>query len=647
MADTAIKKKNKVLAHSFEFFKHSLESLPVGLVVYDYKKKVHLINNTAREMLRISPTEDASSGIVERRFSNFSKPSNKPNAAYDTDQYFYYQREGNEVVIFKKELPCNIDGREYVLSTFIDVTSVEKERKFEAAANNAKSDFLAKMSHEIRTPMNGIIGMTETLSREELNSNQKEYIDIIRRSADLLLNIIDDILDYSKIEAGKMQIEEIPFELRDEVSLSVELFRAIAEEKKLTIESSINDSVPDKIIGDPFRLRQVLSNLISNAVKFTHQGKIIVSVELEEEYSGNITLLFSVTDTGVGIPKEKLGTIFNSFTQAETATSRKYGGSGLGTTICKQLVSLMNGEIWVESPANLSENKDLPGSSFNFTIEVFSNNELEKEVNHKAVKVYSDVNALIITHNKTTKKRLYAFFEQHEMNVDTLYYGEQIVKEIEEALSAKSANYHVIFIVDEPSLDGLWLAKKLQKDGYTQKHRVFMLSSNHKPENYVQTRLAEVDYYLVQPFEHKVLKTYLKDCFGFDTVEEEKEGLDIRKDLKILVAEDNIINQKVAENIFRNIGFEIQIASDGAEAVDFMKESEYDIIFMDLEMPEKDGIEATKELRSLGYQIPIVAMTASATEATKVDSLNAGMNEYTTKPVKTETVMAVLEKWFA
>lgn len=597
-------------------------------------------------MLRISPQEDPSSGIVERRFSNFSKPSNKPNAAYDTDQYFYYQREGNEVVIFKKELPCTIDGREYVLSTFIDVTSVEKERKFEAAANNAKSDFLAKMSHEIRTPMNGIIGMTETLSREKLNDNQKEYISIIRRSADLLLNIIDDILDYSKIEAGKMQIEEIPFLLRDEVSLSVELFRAIAEEKDLTIKAIVNEDVPDKIIGDPFRLRQVLSNLISNAVKFTHKGSIEVSVELEEEYSGNITLLFAITDTGVGIAKEKLGTIFHSFTQAETATSRKYGGSGLGTTICKQLVSLMNGEIWVESPVHIENGSNQPGSRFNFTIEVFSNMEIEKKVNFNKIKNYSDVNALIITHNKTTKKRLYAFLEQQKVNVETLHYGDRIVNEIEELLSKKS-KFHLILIVDEPGLDGLWLARKLQEDGYTDKHRVIMLSSNHKPDNYIQSRLAGVDHYLVQPFEHKVLKSYLQDCFGFKPEEVIQHGLDIRGDIRILVAEDNIINQKVAENIFRNIGFEIQVANDGVEVIEYMKEKEYDIIFMDLEMPEKDGIEATKELRSLGYQIPIVAMTASASEATKMDSLNAGMNEYTTKPVKTETVMAVLEKWFA
>jgi signal transduction histidine kinase/CheY-like chemotaxis protein len=615
--------------------------------VYDYNKKVHLINNTAREMLRISPDEDPSSGIVERRFSNFSKPSNKSNSAYDTDLYFYYQREGSEVAIFKKELPCTIENKEYIISTFIDVTLVEKERKFEAAANTAKSDFLAKMSHEIRTPMNGIIGMADALSKEDVTDNQKEYISIIRRSADLLLNILDDILDYSKIEAGKMLIEEIPFNLREEVDLSVDLFRSIAEEKDLIIESNISDDVPDKIIGDPFRLRQVLSNLISNAVKFTHKGKIEVSVILEESYSGNITLLFSVADTGVGIPKEKINTVFNSFTQAETTTSRKYGGSGLGTTICKQLVSLMNGEIWVESPANLTNNKNLPGTRFNFTIEVYSNNELEKNVDFSRIKKFNQIKTLVITHNKSTKKRLYAFMEQHKMQVDTLNFGEHVVTEIEEVLNNKKSNYHLIILVDEPGIDGLWLAKKLQADGYSNSFRIIMLSSNHHPENYIETRLAGVDYYIVQPFEHKVLKTYINECFKFLEDVKEHKALEIKKNLKILVAEDNEINQKVAETIFRNIGFEISIASDGIEVIEMIKEDDYDIVFMDLEMPEKDGIEATMDIRSLGYQIPIVAMTASATEATKKDSLKAGMNEYTTKPVKSETVLAILEKWFA
>lgn len=593
----------------------------------------------------IKPDEDTTKALEKRNFATLRKPASKPNAAYDTSHFYFYNRGGNEITLYRKELPCNIDDKEYVLCAFIDITPVDKERKFEAAANTAKSDFLAKMSHEIRTPMNGIIGMAQALSKEKLNENQREYISIIRRSADLLLNIIDDILDYSKIEAGKMQIEDVPYSLREEVLLSVDVFKAIVEEKDLIIDVDFEDSLPDKIIGDPFRLRQVLSNLISNAVKFTHQGKINVKVKLEEEYSGNLTLLFTVSDTGVGIPKDKLASIFDSFTQAEKSTSRNYGGSGLGTTICKQLVTLMNGEIWAESPSGLSTNKKYPGSSFNFTIEVFSNKELEKKIDFSSYSKLEDVNALVITDKKLTNKRLFSYLEHIKVNSTIHYFQDSTVHDIKAILQDKNTDYQLLIILDDVNLDGLTLAKTLYDDGYTSKQRVFVFSSNHSPENYIQSKLSGVDYYIVQPFEQQKINSYLGECFPSINMENEK-GIELRKNLQILVAEDNLINQKVAENIFKNIGFEIDIAADGLEVIEKVNEKAYDIIFMDLEMPEMNGIEATKEIRKLGYQMPIVAMTASASEATKVNSLNAGMNEYTTKPVKLETVQAMLEKWF-
>jgi signal transduction histidine kinase/CheY-like chemotaxis protein len=613
--------------------------------VYDYKKKVHLINKTARELLSIKPKEDFTSSLVKRRFSTLTQPVSRQNAAYDTNHLHLYQHGGNELVLFRKELPCSIEGKEYVLSAFIDITPLENERKYEAASNTAKSDFLAQMSHEIRTPMNGIIGMAEAMSKESLSDKQKEFISIISRSADLLLNIINDILDYSKIEAGKMLIEDVPYRLHEEVMLAADLFRPVAEEKNIIIEIVIDKNVPDNIIGDPFRLRQVLSNLISNAVKFTHDGKILISVKVEEEYSGNITLQFSVADTGVGIPKDRLGTIFNSFTQAEMSTSRKYGGSGLGTTICKQLVTLMHGEIWAESPSGLSINKKNPGSVFYFTIEAFSNSRIEKLVNFSNIQLYKNVSSLVITHNAAAKKRLFSFLGHLGIKTTVLQFGENILHDIEDKLNDKHSRFHIIFIIDELGFDGLFLARKLYDDKISEHYKIIILSSNHKPENYIQSKRTGVDYYLTEPFEHKLLATYLKECFP--AVEQEiTEGITLPEDLSILVAEDNIINQKVAQSIFGNLGYTIDIASDGSEAIDLVKNKAFDIIFMDLEMPEKDGFDATREIRGLGYQMPIVAMTASAGEASKNNSFNSGMNEYITKPVKSETVQAILEKWF-
>lgn len=621
-----------------------MENIPIGLIIYDYKNNVHFINKTGQEILNIEEGEELSAALIKRKFNKQRRPASKPNAAYDSDLYYrFYKSGGDEIVLYRKELPCNISGEEYVLSAFIDITPIEKERKYEAASNTAKSDFLAKMSHEIRTPMNGIFGMAEALEREFLNENQKEYIQIIRKSADLLLNIIDDILDYSKIEAGKMLIEDVPYQLREEICLAIDIFKAVAKEKGLIIEIDIAENVPDKIIGDPFRLRQILSNLISNAIKFTQEGKIRVSVGLEEEYSGNLTLHFVVADTGVGIPDDKLSTIFDSFTQAEKSTSRKYGGTGLGTTICKQLVTLMNGEIWAESPSGLSVNSKYPGTTFNFTLELFSNEEIPKSIDFTDITSYNEVKALIITPNINKKERLYSLLQRLKIHPETFYFQANY-QELESILFQKK--YHLVIISDDENLDAIDLAGQLYKNGRTNNHRFFILGSEHKPEYFIKSKLVGIDYYICEPFEHKILLSYLKECF-VNVHPKELEGLELRKNLSILVAEDNVINQKVAQTIFQNLGQEIHLASDGAEAIEKIKSSPYDILFMDLEMPEIDGFEAAIEIRSLGYYMPIIAMTASVSESNKNHALKVGMNDYIIKPVKKETVQAILEKWFA
>ena len=495
--------------------------------------------------------------------------------------------------------------------------------------------------------MNGIIGMTEALHQQTLTKEQNEYVEIVKRSADLLLNIIDDILDYSKIEAGKMQLEEIPFRLYEEVKLALDLFRAIIEEKGLQLILDIDEDVPDNVIGDPFRLRQVLSNLISNAVKFTHEGEINIVVSIDEKYNGNLTLLFEVVDTGVGIPPERLDSIFSSFTQADRSTSRKYGGSGLGTTISKQLVNLMNGEIWVESPSGISKNKKYPGSKFSFTTEVFSNEELDKDLDFSGVESFSDVRVFLIAQNLPTKKRIISFLEHLSIQVTNVELeGEKdIIGSIQKQLEADT--YQLVLIMDDPNLDGLWIARQLSHEKITEKYRCVMISSKHDHENYIQTKVARIDYYLTQPFEQNILKNYLYQWFPAIKKIEENKSTTLQKDLMILVAEDNSINQKVAETIFGNMGYNIDIAPNGKEAVEMVKKKSYDIVFMDLEMPELDGVDATVEIRGLGFQMPIVAMTATSSKIGKDNAFTSGMNDYITKPVKIEAVKVVLYKWFS
>jgi signal transduction histidine kinase/CheY-like chemotaxis protein len=640
---------NSDLQNEITLIKYILENLPIGILIFDDSLKISTINQVAREMLQVKEGEEKTGNSLTQKFLQASRPNKRKeiSAAYDSNHFILYQKEGNEIILYKKEFPSIINGKELIISAFIDITPLEKARKYEAAMNNAKSEFLAKMSHEIRTPMNGIIGMTDALNKNNLTKEQAEYIDIVKRSADLLLSIIDDILDHSKIEAGKMQLEELPFKLIDEIKLSLDLFRSIIDEKGLKLSIHIDENVPENIIGDPFRLRQVLSNFISNAVKFTHEGEIRLVVKIEEEYNGNVSLLFEVADTGVGIPKERMESIFNSFTQAENSTSRKYGGSGLGTTIAKQLINLMNGEVWVESPSGISKNKKYPGSKFSFTIEVFSNNDIKKDLNYSLITSFNQINVFLITQNVTTKKRLTGFLKHIGVNLEIATIDEEILPSIKKQLEKGEKQYHLVIIMDEPNLDGIWIARQLNQSGLTDKYRFIMISSNHKQENYIQTKLAKIDFYMTQPFEQDILKNYLYRCFNSLNIESITKEISLQKDLNILVAEDNLINQKVAESIFMNMGYKIDIAIDGKEVVDMIKKKPYDIVFMDLQMPEKDGVDATVEIRGLGYQMPIVAMTATASKIGKDSALTSGMNDYITKPVKTEAVRSVMEKWFA
>jgi signal transduction histidine kinase/CheY-like chemotaxis protein len=642
-------KKKLILEKENLSIQEILQNLPIGVIVFNNENKIRYINIIAREMFLIKEDQTETGNTISekyllagRKFKGEGKPS-----AYDVNQFILYEKEGNEIILYRKEYPYFIDGQENTLSAFIDITPLEKARKYEAASNTAKSEFLAKMSHEIRTPMNGIIGMTDALDKDNLTPGQKEYVEIIKRSADLLLNIIDDILDYSKIEAGKMQLEEIPFKLSEEVKLSLDLFRSIIEEKGLKLKVSIGDEVPDDIIGDPFRLRQVLSNLISNAVKFTHEGEIQLEVKLDEKYNGNLTLLFEVIDTGTGIPNERLESIFNSFTQAEQSTSRKYGGTGLGTTISKQLVNLMHGEIWVESPSGISKNKKYPGSKFSFTIEVYSNEEISKNLDFSQFTSFNEISAFIISQNVAVRKRISGFLEHLGIKVGFAEFeeGTEIIQSLSNQLKEKE--YQVVFILDEQNLDGIWVARQLQHLEIIDRYRVIMISSKHKQQNYVQTKVAKVDYYLIQPFEQTILKSYLFRWFPGIQMREQERVVTLQKELNILVAEDNTINQKVAETIFSNLGYKIDLAIDGKEVVEKVKKKNYDIIFMDLQMPEMDGMDATVEIRGSGFQMPIIAMTATASKIGKDNAIISGMNDYITKPVKVDAVKSVLQKWFS
>jgi len=638
----------EILSNECSDLNSILNNLPVAIMILTMNNKTVLINDYAKKMLMIKDDEDLINCDFSGRFilSGNYFDSYYSGVAFDSNQFMVYAHEGKEISIFRQDTPYKYNNEDFILSALIDITVIEKSRKYEAAANTAKSDFLAKMSHEIRTPMNGIIGMSEILYNDGLTEQQKEYLDIVKRSADLLLSLVDDILDFSKIEAGKMQIEEIPFRLRDEVKLILNLFKPIVSEKKIKLNFIIEPGVPDRIISDPYRLRQILTNLLSNAVKFTHEGEINVGVELEDQHSRNLTLRFYVEDTGVGIPRNKIETIFNSFTQADESISRKYGGSGLGTTISKQLVNLLNGEIWVESPSPSSTNSNFPGSKFIFTIEAYSNELPFKNLPFSDINYFSDIKSLVILPKFTERSHLFKILDLFKIKYEPFIIKSTNSNEIIELLNNSLSSYHLLIIIDNNDLNGIELAKNLKAHKLTDKFIILMYGINHNPQKHLLSKLVGIDYYFEEPIEAGNLSASICESFHISSETVVHNMNQLPKDLSILVAEDNEINIKVAESVFSRLGYSVMIARNGIEAIKLAKENHFDVIFMDIIMPECDGEQATKKIRAMGLQMPVIAMTASAGAKSKSKALASGMNDYLIKPFKTDQLMNIMLKWF-
>ncbi len=632
-------------------FRQIIENFPVGIMILDSDNIIRNINSATRRLLFVGNSEN----LIGKDFSKQFLVSNKYLLKEDMDSiknsdFLFYEKDGIETVIFRLEEKTRVGGEELRLVALIDVSPIERSRKQEVAANKAKSDFLASMSHEIRTPMNGILGMVSSLLESKLNKPVEEKVKIIKKSSDLLMTIINDILDFSKIEAGKMMLEEIPFLLREEISLVIKLFKPLAQEKGLVIESDIMAVVPDKLIGDPFRLRQVITNLVSNAVKFTERGKIVIGVDVMEAYQNSMQLLFYIEDTGIGIPQDRIKSIFGSYTQMRGSVSRKFGGTGLGTAISKQLVELMNGEIWAESPSRISSTNEFPGSRFSFTIEVYSNEQIKKIYSTDGISRMEQITALFLTKESNPEKNsIRTILTNFGVNTVTKIYQDSTVDSVIHHINIKQDLYNLLILYDKNNLDGFALAKKIKEGGFSDKFPILLVSGNDKPGNYKISKKLLIDHYLIEPFESKEIFDIVQEIFK--EIEDHralaKTLNTLPENLSILLVEDNMINQKVAQSIFKNIGYEIELAKNGAEAIKLTSEKEYDIIFMDLFMPEVDGFEATEKIRKNGIKTPIIAMSADSGDERKTNAINAGMDEYLMKPAKVETVKLLLIKMFS
>ena len=648
-----------------------VDAIPDGIFVKDSTGRYLVLN---KAFAKLNGVESPEQLLGKSAFDVFPKERAAAMHAADQEvmkatkpQVFEGERSamdaaGNEQWILMTKVPLT-NHQDEIVGVVGLIRNITERKRAEAdlreakeaaeGANHAKSEFLANMSHEIRTPLNGVVGMTDLALETDLTSEQREYLDTVKLSADSLLTVINDILDFSKIEAGKIDLEMIDFNMRDHLEATLKTLAFRGDEKGLELLCEVAAEVPEMVRGDSNRLRQIVVNLVGNAIKFTDEGEVALKVRVDTVEGSDRIFHFTVSDTGVGIAPEKLKLIFEPFSQADTSTTRKYGGTGLGLSISARLVEMMGGRMWVESIAG-------KGSKFHFTARLGTSMEAVEVGTIAPPEILRGVRVLVVDDNRTNRRILEGMLKRWEMNSTSVEDGEKALAALSSAVEDGIPYGLILTDMHMPKMDGFALIERIRQKPELSTAIIMMLTSAGHRGDAARCQELAVSAYLLKPIRQSELREAIARVLG---AREQKgaiplitryslgDALEPSAQLRVLVAEDNPVNQRLATRLLEKRGHRVTITVNGREAVEALKDRTFDLVLMDVQMPEMDGLEATAAIRKKekhdGAHMPIIALTAHAMKGDRERCLAAGMDGYLSKPIRPQELDDILEKYIS